>query len=86
MAHRQEIESDFGGTLIWNRMEEARSCKVVAEVPGAPGWQDDLDECESGLRALAEAMKRFGRAFAPHITAIDPSPPVVPDGEQPMDS
>jgi hypothetical protein len=73
-AKREEVEMTFGGPLDWERMEEARSCKVVGEVPGAPGWQDDLDEREPGLRALAEAMQRFERAFAPHIARLDTSP------------
>ena len=68
---REAIEADFGGSLNWERMNDARSCKIVADVPSAPGWRDDLDDREDGLLALAQTMARFEKALSPRIAALD---------------
>ena len=70
-GQREDIEADFGGPLNWERMEDARSCKIVAEVPTAPGWRDDLDEHADGLLDLAKTMVRFEKALAPRIARLD---------------
>ena len=70
-AERAAIEADFGGELEWLRMDDARSCKIVANVEGAPGWNDDLDEHSEGLVNLAQTMSRFERALAPRILRLD---------------
>jgi len=68
---RDGIEADFGGELEWLRMDDARSCKIVANVDGAPGWNDNLDERSEGLMELAQTMVRFERALAPRIAQLD---------------
>jgi hypothetical protein len=70
-SQREAIEADFGGPLHWQRMEEARSCKIVAEVPSAPGWRDDLDDRINDLLTLAQTMARFERALAPRIASLN---------------
>jgi hypothetical protein len=71
LAERIAIEQDFGGSLEWPPMDKARACKIVVDVPGAPGWRDDLDESLDGLREMADTMVRFERALAPRIATLD---------------
>jgi hypothetical protein len=70
-ADRKGVEADFGGELEWLRMDDARSCKIVANVSGAPGWNDDLDERADGLMELAQTMVSFERSLAPRIAQLD---------------
>jgi hypothetical protein len=70
VAQRADIESDYGSSLIWEAMPDARACKVVGEVPGAPGWRTPPEQREAGMLALVDAMTRMHRALAPRIAML----------------
>lgn len=69
-ARRNEIESDFGGSLFWNAAEGDQSCRIIAEVPTAPGWVDEPEDREPGLLDLIDAMVRFEAALAPRVKSL----------------
>ena len=34
LAQREQIEKGFGGSLVWERLEHARACRIKTEIPG----------------------------------------------------
>ena len=34
LAQREQIEKDFGGSLVWERLEHARACRIKTEISG----------------------------------------------------
>lgn len=68
--HQDQIESAFGGPLVWNSMEDARACKIVAEVPGAPGWRTPVDQREEGMLLLIGVMDKLEKALSKEITGL----------------
>lgn len=70
-AARADIEATFGGTLTWDSMEDARACKIIAEVGTAPGWRTPDEDREAGMPDLVDAMMRLADALGPMIKELD---------------
>lgn len=64
-AHRSEIESVFGGELVWQRLEGRRACRIMSPV-SIGGYKDD-ERFEALAEALVDCMQRLERALAPHV-------------------
>lgn len=71
MAHRAEIERVAGAELTWDPMPDARSAKVVRELPGAPGYVADSEEWAKQMPKVVEAMERFHQALDPFVRKLD---------------
>ena len=69
-VHRADVEAQVGPT-VWDAMTDSRACKIVVEVPTAPGWRTPAEERESGMRDLIDAMDRFAHALTPLIKQLD---------------
>jgi len=67
-AERQAIESDFGGALSWERLDDRRASRIAAYEPGSieegPETLDRLADNALGL------MERFIKIFKHRIAAL----------------
>ncbi|NLN18878.1 MAG: DUF4268 domain-containing protein [Firmicutes bacterium] len=67
LARKEEIETDFGESLTWQRLDDKRACRISFTVPG--GWADE-STWPNAIDSAVEAMNRLYRALAPRVKAI----------------
>jgi len=70
-ARRAEIESVAGAELTWDPMPNARSAKIVRELPGSPGYAPDSEGWATQMPDMVEAMERFHQALDPFVRKLD---------------
>ncbi|MFN4295236.1 MAG: DUF4268 domain-containing protein [Brevundimonas sp.] len=66
---RSEIESVFGGTLSWERLDDRRACRVKARV-NTGGYRAADDQWDAIQSVQVNAMNRLRRALEPHVKAL----------------
>lgn len=64
---RPEIETAFGGPLLWQRLNDKRASRVSFSVPG--GWANRGTWPEA-IKEAAGAMQRIYGALAAHVEAL----------------
>ena len=62
-----EIEQQFGGPLIWERLEGKRACRIKAEQDGNIF---DRDRWPAMIDYMVDAMVRLDRTFRPRIADL----------------
>jgi hypothetical protein len=67
-AQRAEIEADFGGPLVWERMDGRKKCAVGVTLPTG-GYRDEDRKAEV-QDTMIETMIRLERAFRPRIQSL----------------
>jgi hypothetical protein len=67
-AHKSEIESQFGGPLSWERLDEKRASRIRVNLPG--GYRSPEDQWEGIQTALVGAMNRLEPALRPHLQKL----------------
>ncbi|MBS7804054.1 DUF4268 domain-containing protein [Rhizobiales bacterium TNE-4] len=67
-AHKDAIETAFGGPLSWERLDNKRACRIRALIDG--GYRSPEDEWEPILIKLADAMNRLDQALKPFLKTI----------------
>jgi uncharacterized protein DUF4268 len=67
LAQREAIHSDFGGELIWDRLEGRRACRIKAE---SDGCIYDPDSWEGMIRFLADSMPRLEKAVKSRLHQV----------------
>lgn len=65
---RTEIESAFGGPLVWERLEGKQACRISKRLEG--GYLDDETKWPGIQDAMIDAMIRLDRALRPHIDRL----------------
>lgn len=60
LEQREKIEGEFGGPLVWERLEGKRACRIKAE---APGNIYDRDQWEDMLKFMIDSMVRLENAL-----------------------
>lgn len=66
--HKAEIEADFGGPLIWRRLDDKRASRIKIEIQG--GYRDDESEWQPIIEKLVDAMIRMEKAFSPFVAQL----------------
>jgi hypothetical protein len=66
-AQRPDIEAEFGGPLVWQRMDGLKKCAVG--IPLSDGYRD-VDNAAALQDAMIHAMIRLERAFRPRIQSL----------------
>ena len=69
-AQRSAIEADFGGPLVWERMETRKKCAIGLTLPES-GYRDE-DAWPQLQDAMIDAMSRLERAFRTRIQNLRP--------------
>lgn len=64
---RGEIESAFGGPLLWQPLSDKRACRVSFSVPG--GWAN-RGTWQDAIKEAVGAMQRIYGALAAHVEAL----------------
>src|SRR5215217_1227141 len=67
-AQRSEIEAEFGGPLVWERMDGRKKCAVGVTLPMG-GYRDEDRRAEI-QDAMIKTMIRLERAFRPRIRLL----------------
>lgn len=70
-ANREQIDDAAGAPLTWDSMPDARSAKIVRELPGSPGYSASPEEWASLMPAMVDAMDSFRVALEPHIKSLN---------------
>ena len=65
-AQRAAVETDFGGSLSWQRLDDKRACRISFTVPG--GWVDDRT-WRAAIEQGVSAMQRLYGALSPRVAA-----------------
>ena len=65
---RQEIESDFGEKLEWQRLDDKRACRIAKTVENKGLW--DVDDWPAMQGKMIDAMIRFEKALSKHIQQL----------------
>jgi hypothetical protein len=68
-AHKEEIETEFGGPLSWERLDAKRACRIACRTLTG-GYRDPEDHWPEIHRRMIEAMMRLERALRPHIEKL----------------
>ena len=66
-AQREAVEEAFGGSLLWQRLDDKRACRISHTVPG--GWVDETT-WPSAIEQAVDAMSRLYEALAPRVEAF----------------
>ncbi len=65
---KQEIETDFGGELEWQRLDDKRASRIAKTVTNK--GLKDIDDWPSIQDKMIDAMIRFEKALAKHIRQL----------------
>lgn len=69
MANREKIEKAFGGSLIWERLDAKRACRVKYVVE-LGGYRSPVSEWPAIQKAMVAAMTRLETAFKSELDAL----------------
>ena len=69
-VHQTEIERDFGGELVWNRVEGRKACRIGNVLPHG-GYRDDQERWPEIQDAMIDAMIRIEGAVGPRLKKLD---------------
>jgi hypothetical protein len=67
-AKRKSIETAFGGELTWERLDEARACRIKCEMPGSIY---DSDQWPTLIKFMTDAMAKMENAFKEPLADIN---------------
>lgn len=68
LAAKNEIETQFGEGLRWERLEGRRACRIARYVPGA--IEDPAELQEQHRRWAVESLLRFKKVFGPRLSLL----------------
>lgn len=78
-SQREQIESDFGGSLSWERLEGKRACRIRVTVQG--GYSDPEESWKNTHDHMTDAMNRLFNALNPHLKTLDVEDVIGPEGK-----
>jgi hypothetical protein len=59
---RQQIEAEFGGSLLWERLDDKRASRIRADIAG-PGLHDPEDQWATTQERMVRAMNQLSKAI-----------------------
>lgn len=68
MQHKSEIESTFGGALVWERLDTKRASRIKAVIEG--GYRSREEDWEAIQTELVNAMNRLSTAIQPYLKTL----------------
>lgn len=68
VAHREKIEKDFGGSLIWERLDDKRASFI--RFPMRQGGLRDESNWAIIQETMIDAMQRLSNALMPHLRTL----------------
>ena len=69
MEHREQIEKDFGGPLVWEQREHATACRIKTE---RPGNVFDEREWDTMREFMVSSMLKLEKVMKPRLAKIHP--------------
>ena len=69
-AAKDEIEADFTESLHWERLDDARACRISYRAKNG-GYLSDREYWPGIQDAMIDAMIRLEKALRPHIDQLD---------------
>jgi hypothetical protein len=68
-AHKAEIDTAFGATLSWERLEEKRACRIRHTNPGG-GYRSPEDQWPTVQDAIVKEMDKLEKALRPYLKQL----------------
>ena len=68
LANKEQIETDFDGSLIWEELDGRRACRIGSRSEIA-GWKNE-DHWEEACDDMIDQMIRLEKALRPHFSTI----------------
>ena len=60
--NKEEIEHDFGGPLVWERLDTKRACRIKSEIKGnifeEESWDELINEMVDRMVRMEAALKK----------------------------
>ncbi|HEV2802441.1 MAG TPA: DUF4268 domain-containing protein [Pyrinomonadaceae bacterium] len=69
LKHKGEIEAIFGTSLLWQRLDAKRACRIAYEIP-LGGYKDDEAKWHTIQAAMIDAMVNLEKALSPFIPQV----------------
>jgi hypothetical protein len=69
LAHKAEIERDFGGPLSWEPLEGRRACRIRHTQTGG-GYRSPEEQWPGLQDSIINAMDRLEKALRPHLRQL----------------
>lgn len=64
---KEQLESDFGEPLLWERLDGKRACRIRAD---GPGNIFDRDQWPGMIEQMVDSMIRLDRVFRPRLAVV----------------
>ena len=68
MQHKSEIESTFGGALVWERLDTKRASRIKVVIEG--GYRSREEDWGTIQTELVNAMNRLSAAMQPYLKTL----------------
>jgi hypothetical protein len=68
-AESEAIEAEFGGPLVWDKVETRKRCQIGVEIDRA-GYRDDPNGWPLVQEKMVDAMVRLEKVFKPRIPSL----------------
>lgn len=68
-AKKDQIETGFGGPLIWERLDDKQACRIRASVSGS--YYDPEENWPAIHNNMTSVMNRLETAIRPHLKSLE---------------
>ncbi|MEO1289094.1 MAG: DUF4268 domain-containing protein, partial [Chloroflexota bacterium] len=69
LAQKEEIEAEFGNTMIWRRLNDKRSSRILVNYKNIGGLYDP-EKWADIQELLIKSMVRFDKVFRPRLRKL----------------
>ncbi len=73
---KSQIEADFGGSLLWQRLDEKRGSRIKSEMPGnvfeKDQWPEMIDSMVDSMIRLEKALREPLKIVGPKVKVYSP--------------
>ena len=68
-VHKNEIETKYGGPLLWDKLETRKSCRIKS-LPLEGHGMDEVDRWSELQESLIDKISRMEKSFSPYFQIL----------------